>query len=71
MAASTATETPTLEPGSMYAAYYVDNLRTGAAHQIAIVEGTAAQQMRDRSTEPRRLRFAWVGYALEETRARV
>lgn len=51
------TTTQDLTPTATYAAFYVDNLRTGMCHQFGIVSGAAALQMLAKSPQPRRLVF--------------
>jgi hypothetical protein len=43
--------------GKTYAAFHVDNLRTGKMHQIGIISGDHALGMLNRSADPRRLAF--------------
>lgn len=46
-----------IEPDGTYAAFYIENLRTGAANQLAVVTGVGAKQMLATSNQPRRLFF--------------
>ena len=44
-----------IEPTATYALFHVDNLRTGAMHQYAILDGTGVTKVLANSTDPRRI----------------
>ena len=44
-----------IEPTATYALFHIDNLRTGAMHQYAILDGTGVTKVLANSTEPRRI----------------
>jgi hypothetical protein len=51
-----------IDPEATYAAFYIENLRTGAANQLAVVTGTGAIHMltnsqQDPRKDPSRLFF--------------
>ena len=44
-----------IDPTATYALFYIDNLRTGAMHQYAILDGKGVTKVLAKSTAPHRI----------------